>query len=388
MKVSFQDKAALAAQIYHLVQTYFAHWQALEDWDYETAYSGFLVELEGCQTRREVFFCAQKFMAQLNNGHTAFVDFTLLSSINPLGFDARIIGGKWCVTSSALREVPAGSCITKVNGREARLELVKWARFISASKPQSKAELLFCQPLHWPQTGVLEFAHGMKLEFNLGAKGPQPNRLEACALREYQGVPVLHIRHFEGPEVEAKALEFVCKIKDAPALIIDLRGNGGGNSPLDLIEALMNKPIPSWIEETNSFSGPPFDMRPARVSMRVNTPDKKPLEDAFQGKMAILTDGRTGSAAECFVMPFKASSRAVIVGQVTLGSNGQPVFAEPFVGAKLIVGAKRQYFPDGTPFERVGIVPDVEVAPTAADIANGFDRVMHAAWQHLVKEAV
>jgi hypothetical protein len=37
----------------------------------------------------------------------------------------------------------------------------------------------------------------------------------------------------------------------------------------------------------------------------------------------------------------------------------------------LLVGAKGAMFPDGTPFEGVGIKPDMEVAPTIQDLATG-----------------
>jgi C-terminal processing protease CtpA/Prc len=49
-----------------------------------------------------------------------------------------------------------------------------------------------------------------------------------------------------------------------------------------------------------------------------------------------------------------------------------------------IVGSKHEMFPDGSPFEGVGIRPDVEVAPSVDDIRAGRDVVLEAAKQRLL----
>jgi carboxyl-terminal processing protease len=51
----------------------------------------------------------------------------------------------------------------------------------------------------------------------------------------------------------------------------------------------------------------------------------------------------------------------------------------------LLVGAKRAIFPDGMPFEGVGIKPDVEVTPTIDDLANGKDVVLETAQKTLAQ---
>jgi len=70
-------------------------------------------------------------------------------------------------------------------------------------------------------------------------------------------------------------------------------------------------------------------------------------------------------------MPFKDNHRALLIGQATSGSTGQPYVTDLGNGMLLLVGAKGAMFPDGTPFEGVGIKPDMEVAPTIQDLATG-----------------
>ena len=43
------------------------------------------------------------------------------------------------------------------------------------------------------------------------------------------------------------------------------------------------------------------------------------------------------------------------------------------------VGNKRMFFPDGSPFEGVGITPDVKIEPSVEDVRSGRDVVLDAA---------
>ena len=72
-------------------------------------------------------------------------------------------------------------------------------------------------------------------------------------------------------------------------------------------------------------------------------------------------------------MPFKDNGRAVLVGAATAGSTGQPFYGDLGDGMGVAVGAKREYFPDGSRFEGVGVEPDVRVEPMPADLMAGRD---------------
>ena len=57
----------------------------------------------------------------------------------------------------------------------------------------------------------------------------------------------------------------------------------------------------------------------------------------------------------------------------TGGSSGQPTFFDLGDGMSFRIGTKREYLPDGSEFEGVGILPDVSVEPTVEDIRKGRD---------------
>jgi carboxyl-terminal processing protease len=104
-----------------------------------------------------------------------------------------------------------------------------------------------------------------------------------------------------------------------------------------------------------------------------------PQNTVFKGRLVILIDGGCFSAKEDFIVPFKDNHRAILIGERTLGSSGQPYFYNFDQDLNLGIGTKREYFPDGSRFEGVGIAPDIEVIPTVADIKAGLDPVMQRA---------
>ncbi len=83
-------------------------------------------------------------------------------------------------------------------------------------------------------------------------------------------------------------------------------------------------------------------------------------------------------------MPLKQTNRAMIIGETTFGSSGQPKFMRFNNGMSFSVGAKRMFFANGMPFEGVGIAPNYTVTPKAEDIRNNFDPALEKALELVV----
>ena len=96
-------------------------------------------------------------------------------------------------------------------------------------------------------------------------------------------------------------------------------------------------------------------------------------------------DGGCVSACEDFVEPSKDSGRATLVGETTQGSSGLPFFYDFHNGMSIKIAVKRDYFPDGSQFEGVGIKPDVEVRTTIEDMKTGRDPVLEKALELAAK---
>ena len=105
----------------------------------------------------------------------------------------------------------------------------------------------------------------------------------------------------------------------------------------------------------------------------------EPEPKAYQGKVILLIDRATWSAAEDFIMPFQLSQQGVLIGENSGGSSGQPLFQQFSSGMLFSVGTRRLYLPDGSEFEGVGIAPDIFVDNQPEDLYAGRDRVMESA---------
>lgn len=188
---------------------------------------------------------------------------------------------------------------------------------------------------------------------------------------------VPELRH----ELDA-ALEEASK---ARALIVDLRGNGGG-----LIEMFRWFTSRLMAEERlvmRSLSRDRVDGRSQNISEMYVGPDRfETRTRSLLQPLAVLVDGRTGSAAELAAVVLAEQRSALLVGEPTCGcvvgvrfeyvlpdGGGVRVAETGFVSAR---GARLE----GTP-----TTPTVRVSPTLADLRTGHDTVLEEAHRRLLQ---
>ena len=109
-----------------------------------------------------------------------------------------------------------------------------------------------------------------------------------------------------------------------------------------------------------------------------------PKSPRYDGKIVVLVDEVSMSQAEYTTMAFRAAPGAIVVGSTSAGADGN---VSPFA----LPGAVRTgirgmgvFYPDETPTQRVGIVPNVEVKPTLAGIRDGRDEVLEEALRQIL----
>lgn len=145
---------------------------------------------------------------------------------------------------------------------------------------------------------------------------------------------------------------------NAPGLIIDVRGNGGGSEPLAQEFAgcfiddpkLYAKHITIDSEMPGGFSAP---------RERILRPNK--LRPQYRGKVAVLTGPVVMSSCEAFVLMMKQVPGCILVGQTTQGSSGNPQPHDLGNGVTVYLPSWQAMLPDGTCFEGKGIKPDITV---------------------------
>jgi C-terminal processing protease CtpA/Prc len=168
----------------------------------------------------------------------------------------------------------------------------------------------------------------------------------------------------------AEDIDFMIgKARKHSALIIDLRGNGGGY--VEVLDLLLGRMFDHEVKIADRVG------RDARSPQIAKGPSPK-----FEGKLIVLVDSRSASAAELFARVVQIEKRGAVLGDV---SSGRVMEAKQYPyrsGAEkaIFYGASITYadliMTDGKSLEHVGVMPDEIVLPTATDLANGNDPVL------------
>jgi C-terminal processing protease CtpA/Prc len=178
------------------------------------------------------------------------------------------------------------------------------------------------------------------------------------------------------------------EIRKAPALILDVRTNGGGNSGFgsQILGYLVAKggggeaarlPLyrPTYRAWGRLDRGRDWQTETWTVDAQAG--------EGYSGRIVLLTGPGTFSAAEDFAVSFDMLKAGIILGEPTAGSTGQPLdFRLPGGGSARVCTLQCRYA-DGREFVGIGVQPKIRVTPTVADFRAGKDTVLESAEAYL-----
>ncbi len=184
----------------------------------------------------------------------------------------------------------------------------------------------------------------------------------------------VRIPSFVGTGWSGEIDHVLAALTDVDALVLDVRGNGGGDpgTAMEIAGRFLQK---SGVAEYVRYrSGPGHDDfgQPYAIEAVPAGPHR------FAGRVALLTDRRDFSAAESFVLDLRAGARLTVVGDTTGGASGRPIVRELPNGWTYRLSTWVAYTPAGQSYETIGLPPDVAVRPLQNDWSRGMDRVLEA----------
>jgi C-terminal processing protease CtpA/Prc len=182
---------------------------------------------------------------------------------------------------------------------------------------------------------------------------------------------VLKVPEFFFSQVEVE--DMIGKARRHQNLIVDLRGNPGG--AIDTLKYLVGGMFDKEVKIGD------------RVGRKESKPEvAKPLHDPFTGKLVVLVDSRSASAAELFARIVQLEKRGTVIGDRSSGSVMEAKHYQEQIGMDTVIfyGASITEWDlimsDGKSLEHTGVTPDETVLPSAQDLASGRDPVLaHAA---------
>ena len=342
-------------------------------------------KIKQAQSLGQIFGVIGQVLVDLEDSHTFFVP-PGRTNKTEYGWQMQVIGDKAYVTAvkpgsdAAAKGLQEGDEIYSIDGLgPVRENLWKINYLYRVLRPQPGMRLQITKP------------DGKQQQLDVMAKVQSGRQVLDITgndiwtlIRESESESRLHRHRYTdfGPDVfvwkmpqfdmsKDEVDTFAGKFRKKKGLILDLRGNGGG------LEEMLLRLI------SNVFD---HDVTLGEMKRRK---ESKPLvaktrgaTDVFSGKLVVLIDSESGSAAELFARVVQLEKRGTVIGDRSAGAvmrakqyphqSGIDVVA--FYGVSITDADI--IMSDGKSLERAGVTPDEIKLPTAMDLATKRDPVL------------
>jgi C-terminal processing protease CtpA/Prc len=187
------------------------------------------------------------------------------------------------------------------------------------------------------------------------------------------GVPYLTIGGWNTTSIRTADFDAALeRFRNAPALILDVRMNGGGDDQLAFEIAGRFTPVPVVTGFVKSRNGPSHSNF-GPLTTRVLNP-----RGAWQyaGTVLLLIGRRCASSNESFIAAMRQLPKVTLAGDRTAGASANPGTFPLANGWTYTVSRWIEYTADNQVIEDVGIAPRVVVAAAPGDFMQGRDPVL------------
>jgi hypothetical protein len=277
--------------------------------------------------------------------------------------------------------VEIGDIIESVDGRSVDSLVEAWSPYYSASNQPTRLRDI----AHFLSRGEcgesrltvnrLGETHRLKLEREAGTSGmpiPHDRPGETFQLLSPE-VAYIKLSSIRATDVAG----YIAKAAGTTGLVIDIR-----NYPAEFVVFALGNRV---IKEPTPFARFTVgDLENPGAFLWTEPVELQPESPGYTGKVVVLVDEVSISNAEYTAMALRAGPQAVVVGSTTAGADGN-VSRIPLPGGLVtMMSGIGVFYPDKTPTQRVGIVPDIVAAPTIDGIRNGRDEVLEAGLRHIL----
>jgi C-terminal processing protease CtpA/Prc len=320
---------------------------------------------------------------ELNDSHTRFLPPAYTADVD-YGWHIQMVGDRCLVTDvdpgsdADAKGLKAGDLVLEAEGvQPTRKNLWQFFYVYEVLRPQPGITAVVQSPGQAPRT--VRFAAQMKkgkrvLDLTDENREDYWNLVREAENREQkhlvQELGEVVIWKMPGFYIERRDLERIAGMaRKRKALVLDMRGNGGG--ALEVLE---------WLASVL------FD-RELKIADTKGRKESKPVtakkhRQPFTGTVVAVVDSESASSAEVLARVLQLEKRGTVVGDRTAGAvmisrfHSYQLGTDRVVPYGMSITQSDVIMTDGKSLERVGVTPDVVTLPAPQDVAAGRDPVL------------
>lgn len=377
--VSWQDAG-------YRVLTLFRYWNAIaycypyrqetgSDW--EKVLEKYLSVFIGAESESEYLDAVYALTAEINDSHG------WMRSTKPYMFAALFdeAGHDVLVKKSYSCQLQAGDVLLRIGGKEVDEVIAERQRLVNASNEATRRRRAILELNRWDSRRVdavcvrgNDTLSVVLTDFNL------LNEIPGCTsvIEPYDYQEKLASKNIVYLPIGALGAEMLTEMEDrlmrADGLILDCRGYPTDDSFYDTLSDLLFPHPVSYMEIAR------LDIRnPGVFSFDSEYTAGRENPDAYKGKLVILVNSETQSAAETAVMMFQKVPGSMTVGSQSAGADGSAVSLALPGGLETIFTGEGCYYPGREAVQRKGVRIDCVVCPTKERVLEGRDEPLEKA---------
>lgn len=379
---------------WNVIDLFYPYLHLLDDWD--AVLPEFLARMETAESGRDYAVTLQEMMARVADGHTSLGGHPELRTFfgDPVPLEVRWVEGAPVVTaiwheSARVAGVEIGDALLAVDGEPVAARMERLRKYLPGST-EATVRQRTCRSLARGPAGStavlsLQGVDGTLREVKLTR---DPKALPIRPPKEGETVRILpgnigymDLTRLTVAEVPA-AFE---KVKLTRALVFDMRGypNGTAWSIAPRINT-RNAKVGAQFRRSQVSA---FSVEESESGFYFAQPLPKGPPDLpkYTQPTVMLIDDRAISQSEHSGLFFEAANGTRFIGTASAGANGDVTSFTLPGGISVYFTGHDVRHADGRQLQRVGLVPDVEIAPTRAGLRAGKDEVLDRAVMELEK---
>jgi C-terminal processing protease CtpA/Prc len=348
----------------------------------DARYEQFRARVDNIHNLGEGMRLVAAFLSGLHDSHTFFVAPERIDTYE-YGYELKLIGNSCFIAqirphTDAEAKLKIGDQVVTLNGFNVnRTDFVDLNYSLHSLAPQTATQLQLKSPSGELRTVVVnttivkgaplqDYTHGWDLGGEIRHE-EDLDHVHRARLEESGDLAIWKLQRFDLDLDQVWSV--FGKIRRHKTLILDLRGNHGG-----------------YTDSLGYVAGSLID-HDIKIADRQGKNSTKPVlakhaPSPFAGQLIVLIDSDSASAAELLARVVQLEKRGTVIGDrssgavmeskrygAVQGTDTQFAYGFSITDANLIMG-------DGKSLEKVGVVPDKVMLPTAADLAEGKDPVL------------